>query len=412
MASVQGFSRILRTLKQNDLFYSSAFEACIAASYFSRGMEVEIVEESRVPGVKTSDLCVYVHGKPVYVECKSLDDLSRGETRLWEQMITRLTKGLRRYKRCWVVSIYASSKIDGRTMENVCRQVNEDIRCGIMETRIVGTTIRIEYSNICKWETEHPLPLVFHNTRQAPLGCAEADVYNKNWTGFYRNPRMVQIFPFEGGDIRRRLLAEIKRARSQLPREGPGIVHLEIPLTVGPRFLKVVDDSWESVFRTLNKDTKRINAIVLTGTLFQADPQLPISQNYYLIPHLEPRNGLPRDFSPLGVNPWLPSHTISDIEGTVEFTVTVPYTWRPSLSLNLLFWTSRHGKQQLYLWRTWDGTLRFDLFLPGIGRVCVQGSKEGLRPGGTYCFAGTWSEKHRKVCLYMNGRKIGQTNLH
>ena len=92
LLDVSGISRLLSRMGQSDQYHSAMFEALILSQYRQQGAKIEVVDEEPVQGKRRPDLKVSVDGADVYIECKSLEDLSRKESRIWEQLEGRIVK--------------------------------------------------------------------------------------------------------------------------------------------------------------------------------------------------------------------------------------------------------------------------------------------------------------------------------
>ena len=148
ICSLPNYMRILNSMQNNSTFFSACFEAHIAAGYVNMGEHVEIQEEGVEENVRTSDLRVIVNSKPVFLECKSLDDFKIKKAPLWNQLMFRISKNLKKYQRSWIVTILAGKQIDGRDMEELCRIIIEDIKNEKVGETICEEKYKIQYRKL------------------------------------------------------------------------------------------------------------------------------------------------------------------------------------------------------------------------------------------------------------------------
>lgn len=399
--NVGNSQRILDALRSKGTFFSAAFEAATVARYVSLGHTVEVVEESTDSGVRTTDLVVKTTDGPVYVECKSLEDVSLKESKHWDSVIRRISKALYHGKRNWLVRVLSSKQIDGNEAESLIGSVTRDIRQNDMARKeILDGRVALEYIQLAQRDEEFPGS--FGISRMSPLGSFSFEGLTKQGMVQYsRNPHGVAVHPYIEKDVSKRLISEFKKATSQIPKEGPGIIHIAIPVTDGTNLLQTIDTSNRALHQKLNKDTERVNVIVLCADILQADIR-PMVHWELLIPNYKTRTSLPSGFTIPG------SHDqgfgeIPDREGTIGFWFTPTEPLRTGIPATILYHTSLEGRSQVRIWVTWDGNLRLDLMVPSLGRVFVEGTAVSMNPSCSYHFAARWSTE--EVDLWFNGAK-------
>ncbi|MEM3421963.1 MAG: hypothetical protein QW315_06885 [Candidatus Hadarchaeum sp.] len=250
--TVPGTDRILAGLKNKSTFYSSVYEAAVAASYKSLGYNVIVIPESSIPGQKTPDLAVNNEHGTVYVECKSLEDISIGEATMWDQALERLSKALLGYRRNWIVRIRAGKQLESRDLERLIASITADIRSGRIESRqLLDGSFQVEYQFLCDPDVEFKAQGVGFDRGYSEYGTFGVQVSRADTATKWRNPHAVFVHPHVELNLTKRLINEFKKATGQIPKGGPGIVHLQVPYRKGEQLLAVVDEAYNYIFRKL-----------------------------------------------------------------------------------------------------------------------------------------------------------------
>lgn len=393
--------RILNSLKGKSAFFSACFEASITASYKLLGYDIEIVKEKSKDGVRTSDLRIITKDAIVFLECKSLDDFKLRESPLWDELLQRIDKTLRKYNKSWAVTIFAGRQIAGRDKEVIFNTV-----CNAIKNNCLGEALTadghflINCVEILKWGQEI---LGSINIRQiSEIGSlATETMIGVDGVPIHKNVTIINVAPHVELDISTRLISEFKKAIGQIPREGPGIIHIAIPYKIGVHLLQVIDQVYPKIYKKLNNESKRVNAVVISSAVFEKNLETPLVYNHYIVPNNYPRTKLPKDFKIIGTHDiGIP---ISDKEGTVEFVFGIKKEIKPGTPSILFDHCDRDGKHQLKVWTTWTDKLRMDLVTPTLGRIFIEAPYNDFRLDKKYFFAGTWCNK--ELCIYLDGEK-------
>lgn len=404
--NTSNFNRIIDSIKTKSKFYSGVFEVYVAAGYCRLGYEVEAIEENPKLGVKTCDLLVKKGEQKVFVECKSLDDPSIKETPLWNNLMQRLSNALEKYHRSWDIEIFAARQINGKKLEVIFKEIVKDIKLNNMSERsLFEDEFHIKYLKIAEWDKEFYLPLKF--LKKSEIGSVEASIDGSRQV--YRNLKVINLLPHTEVNISKRLINEFKKAKKQIPKDGIGIVHISIPYKDGSKLLQAVDNSYDEIFNEINFKTQRINAVVISSTVLDKTPQSPINSYYYIVPNITTRDDLPTNFKILGTNESIEGLELNDTEGTIEMAFTIPKESEKQLPLFIFHNSSRDGKYQVQVWKTWSDKLRMDIVTPSLGRIFVESESMNLDTNKSIKFAGTYGKGD--VNMYLNGNKIQSKKL-
>jgi hypothetical protein len=447
LLAVRRIERILRRLEVAAEYHSAMFEILILSHYRQGGANIEVVQEK--PGVRTADLVVHVGSNDVYIECKSLEDQSRREERLWEQIEQQIIKALNRFKRSWRVSITSSRVVTGRDIATVNAATLVNIRTGnTSPTQTSDGAFSISFEPFePPWDTWR-LGDLNSMQRRTEHGYAECEQgHDAHGRAVHRNPMTVEVTPFFEPDQTGRILDDVNDAHGQIPAGSCGILHVEIPFRDGPRLLDVGDQAFQRVFGLL-RSKPRLNAAVLSARTFLKnvrDGENPVYDYFVIVPNGKAGAKLPKDFAIQGwnetllkmrkppqwqtllwwwkifklkISDWrfpLPTlvHQPADLhalasskEGTlfIEFVINQPLPEQQGKSL--LNYCTRDGLQQLRLWQSFKNHFRADIVYPSFGRRTFRGDLNDLTIDEPHRLALSWSDA--APSLAVDGRLLHQ----
>jgi hypothetical protein len=408
------------------------------------------VQEKATTRERTADLVVHVGSNDVYIECKSLEDQSRREGRIWEQIEQQIIKALNKFTRSWRVSITAQRTVTGRDIAPLNALVSSNIESGILSplsTSDGAFSISFEPFE-ASWDDWRlgDLNSIQRRTERGYAECEQA--HDANGRAVYRNPMIVEVSPFFDSDHTDRILDDVNDAHGQIPAGSCGILHVEIPFRDAHRLLDVADQAFQRVFGLL-RTKPRLNAAVLSArTLLRntRDGENPIHDYFVIVPNAAARIGLPEGFAIQGWNEtlleirkpplrdtirwwWkllklkirdrrftLPTNVRqpSDLrflaaskEGSlyIEFVINQPLPEQRGRSL--LNYCTRDGLQQLRLWQSFKDHFRADIVYPSFGRRTYRADLNDLTVGATHRLALSWSDA--APSLAVDGRQLEQT---
>lgn len=395
--NIPNVQRIKNSIRNKGTFFSGIFEAYIAAGYLFQGFSVEAVEEQPGNKQKTTDLHVKVGSQIIYVECKSLDDFAIKESKHWQEILDRVSCILRNHKKNWGITILCGKQIDDKDKQSICNEIAIDIKKNNLGLRrLENKKIIIQYEKLSEWDQVFTGSLIIPKRGEHVM--LDAEVIRETDGMKYKNCRIIEVKPHVELDVTNRLVSEIKKAARQVPKEGPGIIHIAIPHKVGSQLLDVTDSSYLKIFKILNRNSQRVNSVVITGSVLDNN-HLPLTYHHYVIPNMITRSELLSDFSILGANDT--GISLPDKAGKIHIAFTLSEDWDKNKPAYIYNYCSKNGKYQFRIWRTWSDKLRIDLVTPSNGRIFLESNIGGFVPNKQNYFDCIWNEDEIKI--YLNG---------
>lgn len=397
--NVPNFIRILNSIRGKGTFYSAFFEANIASIYFNRGNEIKIQEEGIIKNKRVSDFILNAISGDVFLECKSLENFNLKESPLWNQLIQRIHGILKKYKKSWEVNIFAGKQINGKDMEQLCLKIGIDIKNNNIGEKVIDKYFKVNYKKLYEWDQKIYGAIQIH---RAEIGSFETEMLvNESYIQISQNCTLVQVMPYIELDVSERLIREFKKAVGQIPKSGPGIIHIEIPYSKGEQLLKVIDIAYPQIYKKLNLESRRVNAVVISGAVIEYGTETPLVYNHYVVPNNNPRTKLPGDYYIIGTyDTGLP---LADLEGTIEFDFKLKDEINPGIPSIIFNHCDRTGEHQMRVWSSWNKKLRMDIVNPILGRVFIEAEYDGFVLNSQYRFAGRWSKE--ELGMFVNGKK-------
>jgi len=418
ISDVKGINRIIEDMRNPGKFYSTIYEASTAAQYKLSGYEVEILEERSIDSLKTCDLKVVKDSKSIFIECKSLDDLSRREANKWDKFSMSILELLNKRRKCWKVEIYPNDIVDHNDLEGLRRSIKLAINSDETISRIDGKKISLKISKLMDWGDHQCISMnidksaMFHQflgSIIAPHYLDKAAFLQRNFESITStNCCEVWVAPFQRIPESKSVLYAFKTARKQLPQEYPSLIYINVPSKKGIEFLRFCDNSFDSLYAKLNRDTTRVNAVVLTGTIQQMKNSLrPLAYHHCIVPNFNAKHVWPSEFKIVGVRKDKGTKEINPFEGTIFFECRPDEGWKVNVSTTLFEYVTDDGKFQLIFWKTWNDTFRMEILSEKIGRKYAESEKidfTSINENDYLKFAGSWSNKELK--LFLNRKQI------
>lgn len=283
--SQKHFNKLVGRLKRQDQFDAAAFEAEVAASYVSRGWEVEFIEEGNQ---KTPDLRVFTSdGSIFHAECKCRDKLTERDKKLsaiWQELEGSLLRHLGPRRLNYAVIIKARVDPDRSDVETLRETILKAVSSGGMgEVDIKSQTFRTIPDDTGRFDIAVQFLSGPDQEIEAPglqFGAAEkldrivmgAEMkVDDSGRKFIRNPIILAFKTATPPDRVTGLIHSLRAASSQLPEKGPGVVWIRVP-----------DNSWggdvkdsfaraEQLIREqlTNGRNRRVNAVFLMTRAFR-----------------------------------------------------------------------------------------------------------------------------------------------
>jgi hypothetical protein len=387
----RNMERILDGLRDESKFFSAAFEVHVAAHYKLAGWMVEIPEESGHSG-KQWDLTLSRSGQSVYVEVKSLDD--REATFETKQVPREVCRALVKKRRSYQVHIDLLTPLDGPMHQTIVQEVLAATKANSVFDATAGGKFRIRGKKIAEWDS------VTHGGITIPPISEKPEFAEVH----------VEVMPTQAARSRNLVLISISRryehnlptsvrnaldtAGGQLPKSGPGIVHIQIPTEDTERVLGFADDNYSAIYREINRNTERVNAVVLTARAVDIDQRPPIVEEHYVVPNYSVRSELPTGFAIMGSRDL--GIPLDQEACTIDMKFAVPSAVDPSRDATVYSHCTGDGRSQLKIWTRKGSLIRCELVSPFHARAICECEKT-LVPGKNCRFTATWDRKHMRA---------------
>jgi hypothetical protein len=391
-------NRMLDDVKSKGKFHSARHEAQIAARYAEKGYQVSFIPEGEAG---SADLLVATPDGEVYVECKSLRDPGKEDDPEWGQFEIETTKFLRKSKRCWSVYVQSSARIDHSVRKSLSAAVRLRIVEGVLdEIRLANEQIVVQFKKICE-----PEELVHRETLErvnAFRGYSAAE-FLKLETGevVQKNPIAIGIDALFEPNQTKRLVRDVKTAGRQLPKNKPSLVHIDVNVDDAGRAFGIVDHCWGAVHSRIERNHRRINAVVLSMGMLVL-PTIGFGRysiENAIIPNRRARQTLPSGFSVFGSSDVQHIDDQTDGEGTLLVIFSIDRPLSEQVGRSLLYNCSADGLRQLRVWQTYSNHTRFEVFTPAIGRKYADHELRGMVVGNNHLLEVYWSVNGVKVRL-------------
>ena len=163
---------------------------------------------------------------------------------------------------------------------------------------IVQGICRVEIAPIGQWGEWFPGPWSPNAEEEGRLqfytfetiATAEGEISS-------RNPQIISVGRHFEARIHGRIMKQMRRSSPKFASGEAAVLHIFLPYSAGETLMDVVDASYNEAFRKLNKNHRRINAVVLSAQLYGADyGDAVVRYDHYIIPNRRPRTELPEKF--------------------------------------------------------------------------------------------------------------------
>jgi hypothetical protein len=400
------FVSLLKRLTGRDQFFSTAFEAFIFSAYKGLAVPIALVPEAGTRRERRPDLVARAGGFwPIYLECKSLQDDVRREEQAWSEIESRSAKYLEASPRNLKLRLEAGRRITNNDVTTVVSAVSGLVDNFPLAKGAEAGGVRIQLSEIMPIGSRLHMPLETLR-RDGERGWLEASIDPK--TNMADRVWIVESQQFPDVEQTDRLIRLFRDAANQLPKDCPGVVHLQVPYRASAHFMKVVDRARPGLERELSR-RKHVCAIVITGRFLNqrmVSEGHPIDATHVVIPNFEASKEIPPGFRLLG------STLISEIfanvghadlsqmpngefemtaEGAIlfEFTINEPLT--EQLGRYTYRYCSSDGRRQASAWQTYANAFRIEVVHETFGRRELNFDLNHLTVGTLHKMAFTWS---------------------
>lgn len=343
----ENIEEILAEIRNPASFYNGFFELFVLAFYLSAGFQIskktnkttDNFQESR----RVCDFAIKFPDGCVYVECKNLENHGLSIEKHWYRLSERIGRlSLQRNRKLDLRLRLFLSRLDGKLSDKIFTLIKENIDADSVFSLAKNSEFLINLSS-------------------SPNECG-VDIIESNF--------LIAYDKLES--LRDRVIKQVKKAIKQLPRSGPGVIYINLPLQFGRDFIELIDLTYDRVFAEINNNTTRVNSVVLTALIRQA-ANSPIDHYSQVIPNYNARAKYPACFQidNYGPNCDLDIH-LEASSGAFSANLLKTLHWDKNIAETLLFFSRNQGEWKLHVWKRWDKRLRLEIIRPDHGRQVLD----------------------------------------
>jgi len=342
----------------------------------------------------------------VYVECKSIKDYSAEQDRLIRELGNRVSGRLRKLKRHWHVKIRTKRRLYGNSLNAISLEIeNKAYANDLSDSYIQDSDTSIAFKKIA--EPDQLVPGSFEVPLDGEYGTASAEVILDDFgIQYYSNPTTIEVETDVKYDYLPSIRGDIRNASQKIPDGESAIVHIQIELRDAKKITKIADAVFEDVRALIERDHKRINAVVLCGASIRnnskPDENL-INFEFVIIPNKEAHHPLPPWFEIIGSYPDVMLDGLGE-EGELEFRLRTNIPMSMQRGRYLQRRISGHGLRQFQIWQSFSDVLRFEIFHPNLGRLVRSYDFSQVADGADHIVKFAWSGGNAVV--YLDGEQL------
>ncbi|MCP4181133.1 MAG: hypothetical protein GY756_25490 [bacterium] len=194
----------------------------------------------------------------------------------------------------------------------------------------------------------------------------------------------------------------IRKAKKQLPKNMPTVVHLELPYENNSKFADYTDSSYDMIFNYINRNTRRINAVIISSMILDLNNFPYIQYIPLIVPSYNSYHQFPSTYDLVGVkNKKIP---INLKEFVIDCNFKTPNTITETIQSILLNHSSNDGKEQLKIWYISRKKVRIELVNQFHKRDYIDIKCE-IIPAMSYRFIFECSTNRFRVFLFQSDYK-------
>ncbi|MDX8468195.1 hypothetical protein RFM26_21075 [Mesorhizobium sp. VK23B] len=416
------YKAILESLIDETQFFSTLFELFVFITYsFELQQHVTFVPVSTIKGERRPDLVFKsIDGAPVYLECKSMRDDVRVEQQVWLDIQAAIARKLKNSPLSLAVAISANSRLRPRDGDAIIDAASDVINNYPRLTRADTDEFTVRVNKILESDQHMEMPFEVRALDGADSMMNGGDYYQVNIDGvekgFARKLWKIDTFTYPDTDQAERIVNLIKGASKQLPRDAPGIIHLQIPYR-DPRHFQSVLDEVKSAVEGESSKRPHVCAIVITGRFLNKDKHRkagsdPILSFHSVIPNYAASFVLPQDFRLLGSHPDMMIINENGFETPIEmgregYLLT---EFKPDSELSdhegahIVQYCSRDGRRQINIWQDFNKRARVEIWHEEAGHHTLDIDLSQIRLGKTNKALVTWNR--RGISFVINGIEV------
>jgi hypothetical protein len=351
--------RLIKSLLQKNTFYSAAFEIQTAKIY-SVLYKVQINEEG-VNNNRTPDFTIfdkYNKGKKINIECKSLEDYDIQNHSACEVLIDKVQKFCRDNNKSYNIAIKTGEKFYQSDINKIVSNIINLIKNN--STGIYNNTednIEVKLDKLDNFDGTKCSKIFIGNPEQyTSLELLPNGFFNLTFIGTESKPNI---------NFDKQIFNEINTARKQLIKDELNILHIQLPFSSNLNYEHYIHNNYATIKNVLETDAKRINAVVISNSIYQTP-----NMQFFVIPNCNARKTIDFDFKYPTVHadinniPDLPFNNSKIELKDIFFTPLIDWDKYP-LGSFIFSLSSSTAKTQFKIWKSYDGTLTFDLIIDG-----------------------------------------------
>lgn len=401
--NVPGFRALVNHLVSPAQYFSTLFEADVAAGYVAYDNHVEIIPEEATSRTRSPDIRVGGQYPPVDVECKSLEDLRMREQLLWSHLQLRLTRMLQRYRKPLRIIITAMDYLTGRSSDTIAAAVKTALlNKGAVPTQLVVEGFSLQFFSLGSATDWTPIPLKSEGLTEH--SWIEIEISTRTSPASYRMATQIDVKPWRGENHIKRIFRLIDDASSQFAPGHPGIVHIQVPYRDGAQVEEIFDDSFQRIFGYLRTKHPRVNAVVLRGYSIDANAlngDHLLLEASAIVPNPNASVSLPEGFRILGAHD-AKLDMVADGAMRIEFETYSAAS--KQLGRQLFYHCSTNGYYQLRIWQSHRNRLRLDVVNPTRGRTTKAYEADALEEARGHKIALRW--KPEPIACALDGQML------
>ena len=381
---------------------------------------VEIIEELPKEKIKTCDLKVSKSGETMFIECKSIDNISQIEASKWKHFSSNILNLFIKNKVNWKMTIYPSDIVTHDDLETLRRTIKEAVKKKIPCEGHINDKIHFKLIEVLDWKEKNIQKLLnvgqgvmFHHIHVNTVALEDynpsiSNLDNQNnlqATGYFE----AWVAPFEYIPTSKTIKYAFKTAKKQFPKESlQNIIYINVPSDNGMEFLKCRDESFDILYHRLNHDSTKVQAVILTGSLSQMASSIrPFALHHFIIPNYNAIQPLSPILDIVGAKLPSTADKYNSKMGTIIFEGKPDEGWRTKVSASVFEHISHDGKDQLIVWKTWRDTFRIEHISSANGREIAESDQidfSEITKDSFLSFVLRWGE--RGIDLWLNSKII------
>ena len=409
LRSLKKFSKnhsIFKKLENGPQYFSTIFEVSMFVAYRSMGIPILFLEESSISGERRPDFLSEFGETRVFLECKSLQDKYDLEDRVWLNIEDRLSSLMARHDASYHITLLANRPLAGKDIKPIIDAASQMINSYSGPATFAVMDCNLQILRILEPREIAKQPI---NLQQRNKGRIRVEMGWYGHVGDVEKLAILESVPFFDYMQEKALVRLLRDAADQLPKDNPGVVHLQVPYRIPTMFMDVVDHARPFIEKELQRHC-HVCAVVITGRFLKkkiVQRGDPISTSVAVLPNFSSSYMLPKHFRLFGSCDFndfqrrfgVPEPQVQTRQpfliGAVrtimlEFGIYTPFAEQSGLYL--CRHCSMDGREQLNVWQTYRSLFRIEIIEEVFGRRTLDFDLNHLAVGVTHRMVFTWDE--------------------